>query len=189
MRPHQISFKGDVQQHDDWTVKIDGSPVEVIKRGETEDTRYLGSFFNDKPKSSTTIEKLIEKVKNRLDLLTAANLPLRYEIVALSQWVASSCTDILLKEKTNLGHVDEIQLLINDSVRSWFRLPHNTNIEMVAWLSQTSGRCIIPFKQGDSTIKEYDQQAVSIIEDSLLDSAQARDQQQNFIGKPDIPFD
>ena len=137
------SFKGDVQQHDDWTVKIDGSPVEVIKRGETEDTRYLGSFFNDKPKSSTTIEKLIKKVKNRLDLLTVANLPLRYKIVALSQWVASSCTYVLLNEKMNLGHVDQIELLINDSVRSWFRLPHNTNIEMLT-IAFSNGGLALP---------------------------------------------
>ena len=65
-----------------WTLKINNVAIQRIEaynsESGVEEMRYLGGWFNNVVRCYTGIRRLTETIKQKMDLLTAAELPVRY---------------------------------------------------------------------------------------------------------------
>ena len=129
----KLCYRRNAYDLDDWTVHIEGQRVDVIsaESGDQEDTRYLGSWSNETPRCYSTMAKLMAKVEDRIEYLTACELPLRFKVRALTEWVSSSANFVLMNERVRDRHIKNLQSWIYGAIRAWCNLPPNSSVQLL----------------------------------------------------------
>ena len=180
----KIMFKRSKMVEDDWTVLIDGQRVSIVSAsGDELDTRYLGSWIDENPRSFTTLRNLVEKVEKRIEYLTVCALPLRFKIRALTEWVSSAANFVFMNERVDAVIIENLQRILNGCFRSWFNLPHNASIELLTLPLANYGINLPNFERMyrklqcmkyDYLKNTKDPQVKQIVKDSLEESRKLR---------------
>eukprot|EP01129_Flabellula_baltica_P013308 TRINITY_DN6151_c0_g1_i5.p1 TRINITY_DN6151_c0_g1~~TRINITY_DN6151_c0_g1_i5.p1 ORF type:complete len:832 (+),score=105.08 TRINITY_DN6151_c0_g1_i5:2564-5059(+) len=181
----------------DETVLIHGSPVQIITIQDP--IKYLGGLIDKRCHTYSSIEKLKESVKNDLNLLTEAELPVALKIEALNQWIGGKLPYIFQNCEVKIEDIHQIQKLIYSAVRAWLFLPHMASVEIFSLKYKNHGIGLIDVltlyyslitKKAKYLLHGIvDKSARDIIDASMMDSMKKRGVDYNFIGMPGIPMD
>jgi len=196
---------------DDWTVTIDGRPVQIIADKRIAplpdadaavvptEIRYLGNWHNPHIRCYEGMKQLVERSRTKLDKLTAVQLPARYKIIAINQWIVDATIFSLATERVNTRHLDAIQGDVWKAFRSWFKLPPTSSLEVFTLPWNRHGMNLHDVRTifAATIVRKYnylmhgqmDTSAKTLVQASLKDSARARKFSGNFVGQKDVPSD